>query len=242
MKRRDLLKSAAVGPLVAGQLTLGQAPRAAANDRIGVGAIGVGGMGTSDLNAFMSNPDVDVVAVCDCFQPNLDNALKLTGGKAKAYRDYRRLLEDRDIQAVMIATPEHWHAIMCIDACEAGKDVYVEKPASHHIRDGRLMVESARRNKRVVQVGTQQRSGAHFQRIVRYIQEGKIGEICYASVWTHFPTSRPRRLSRAGRRPAWIGTCGSAQRRSCPTTKCGITAGTVIGISGAGIRPSGAPT
>lgn len=162
MKRRDLLKTAAVGPFVARQLAFGQEiPRASANDRIGVGMIGVGGMGTSNLNAFMNNPDADVVAVCDCYQPNLDNALKLTGGKAKAYGDYRRLLENKDVQAVMIATPEHWHAIMCIDACEAGKDVYVEKPASHHIRDGRLMVESARRNNRVVQVGTQQRSGAH---------------------------------------------------------------------------------
>ena len=77
----------------------------------------------------------------------------LSGGKARPHRDYRRLLDDREIDAVVISTPEHWHALMCIDACQAGKDVYVEKPASHHIRDGRLMVEAARRNRRVVQVG-----------------------------------------------------------------------------------------
>src|SRR5581483_2008971 len=205
MRRRELLKTAALGHLVAGKLAFGQAPRTAANDRIGVG-----NMGTTDLTDFINNPDVDVVAVCDVYEPNLENALKLTGGKAKVYRDYRRLLEDRNVQAVMIATPEHWHAIMCIDACEAGKDVYVEKPASHHIRDGRLAVEAARRNKRVVQVSTQQRSGAHFQRAVRYVQEGKIGEICYASVWTHFPAPRPRTPVTGGPPPGmdwemWLG-------------------------------------
>jgi predicted dehydrogenase len=210
MKRRELLKAAALGAMIPVESAFSQGPRVAANDRIGVGAIGVGNMGASDLNAFLGNSDVEVVAVCDCYQPNLDNALKLTGGRAKAYGDYRRLLEDKNVQAVMIATPEHWHALMCIDACEAGKDVYVEKPASHHIRDGRLMVEAARRNNRVVQVGAQQRSGAHFQRIVRYIQEGRIGEICYATVWTHFPMPRPRAQVTGGPPPGmdwemWLG-------------------------------------
>jgi predicted dehydrogenase len=171
----------------------GAARRPAASDRIRLGAIGVGSFGTIDLKDFLANPDVDVVAACDVFQPNLDAAVALTGGKAKPYKDYRRLLEDKDIDAVVIATPEHWHALMCIDACDAGKDVYVEKPASHHIRDGRLMVEAARRKNRVVQVGSQQRSGAHFQRAVRYVQEKKIGEVYYATCWYHAlpPTPKP---------------------------------------------------
>lgn len=194
MKRRDLLKTAA-GAIVAGELASApneaaplQPARAPANDRIGVGLIGVGGMGTSNLRDFMDNPDLDIVAICDIYKTNLQRALNLAGGKAKSYHDYRRLLEDRNVQAVVISTPEHWHAIMCIDACEAGKDVYVEKPLSHHIRDGRLMVEAARRNQRVVQVGTQQRSGAHFQRAVKYVREGRIGSVYYVTCWYH---SRP---------------------------------------------------
>lgn len=147
--------------------------------------IGVGSMGTQNLRDFLDNADVNVVAICDVYKTNADKGISLTGGKAKYYLDYRRLLDDRDVQAVVISTPEHWHAIMCIDACDAGKDVYVEKPASHHIRDGRLMVEAARRNNRVVQVGTQQRSGSHFQRAVKYVQEGRIGTVHYATCWNH---------------------------------------------------------
>ncbi len=178
MDRRQLLKSAGVA---AGM----PAARAAASDRIGVGIIGCGGQGTWDQRVIQSQPDVEVVAACDVYRPNLERALALAGGKAKTYHDYRRLLEDRNVQAVVIATPEHWHALMCINACDAGKDVYVEKPASHNIRDGRLMVEAARRHQRVVQVGSQQRSGAHFQRAVKFIQDGKLGRIHYATCWNH---------------------------------------------------------
>jgi predicted dehydrogenase len=163
----------------------GQPPRSSANDRINIGMIGVGSFGTIDLNDFIANRDVNVAAVCDVYQTNLDKGLTLAGGKAKGYRDYRKLLEDKDVDAVVIATPEHWHALMCIDACDAGKDVYVEKPASHNIRDGRVMVETARRKNRVVQVGSQQRSGAHFQRVVKYVREGRIGSVPYATCWFH---------------------------------------------------------
>jgi predicted dehydrogenase len=160
-------------------------PLSAANDRIGIGFIGCGNMGSIDQRDFQLNPDVEVVAVCDVYRPNAERAQKTAGGSAKIYSDYRRLLENKDVQAVVIATPEHWHALMAIDACDAGKDVYVEKPASHHIRDGRLMVEAARRNNRVVQVGSQQRSGLHFQRVVKYIREGKIGDVAYTVCWNH---------------------------------------------------------
>jgi predicted dehydrogenase len=178
MNRRELLKSTGLAASV-------PAARAAANDRIGVGIIGCGGQGTWDQRVMQSQPDVEVVAVCDVYRPNLERARALAGGKARTYHDYRRLLEDRAVQAVVIATPEHWHALMCIDACHAGKDVYVEKPASHNIRDGRLMVEAARRNQRVVQVGSQQRSGSHFQRAVKFVQDGKLGRIHYAVCWNH---------------------------------------------------------
>ncbi len=184
MRRRDLLKGTSLAAMATGTMGAGQTSRAA-NDRIGVGVIGCGNMGTYDQRDFQSNPDVEVVAVCDVYDPSLERGQRLAGANAKTYRDYRRLLEDRDVQAVLIATPEHWHAIMCIDACDAGKDVYVEKPASHHIRDGRLMVEAAQRNKRVVQVGSQQRSGVHFQRVVKYVQDGRLGRINYVACWNH---------------------------------------------------------
>ena len=194
MRRRELLKRAtALGALMGGPLAFGQGGRRApASDRIRVGMIGVGAFGTVDLADFAANRDVEIAAVCDVYQPALEKAVAFTGGKARPYRDYRKLLEARDVDAVVIATPEHWHALMCIDACDAGKDVYVEKPASHHIRDGRLMVEAARRSHRVVQVGSQQRSGAHFQRVVKYVREGRLGEVLYATCWYHALPPPPR--------------------------------------------------
>ena len=215
MKRRELLqKATALGALVGGELAFGQtarAPaRAPASDRVRIGMIGVGAFGTINLGDFSSNKDVDVVAICDVYEPALEKAVAFTGGKARPYRDFRKLLDSRDVDAVVISTPEHWHAPMAILACEAGKDVYVEKPASHHIRDGRLMVDTARKTNRVVQVGSQQRSGAHFQRAVKYVREGRIGEVRYATCWYHSLPAAPKPLV-SGPPPAnldyelWLG-------------------------------------
>jgi predicted dehydrogenase len=193
VKRRELLKRATAlgaGSLVAAGARAGQA--VAASDRIRVGMIGVGNFGTMNMRDFVANPDVEVVAVCDVWKTNLDKAVAATGGKARPYKEYRKLLEAKDIDAVVVTTPEQWHAIMAIDACDAGKDVYVEKPCAHHIREGRLMVDAARRGKRVVQVGSQQRSGAHFQRAVKYVQDGRIGDVFHVSTWTHMPAPTPK--------------------------------------------------
>ncbi|HUG53973.1 MAG TPA: Gfo/Idh/MocA family oxidoreductase [Vicinamibacteria bacterium] len=213
MKRRDLLKMTALGALAGPRATWGQAVdrRAPASDRIRVGMIGVGNFGLSaNLPDFMKNPDVDVVALCDVDEARLDKAAALAGGKARRHRDYRRLLDDHEVDAVVITTPEHWHALMAIDACDAGKDVYLEKPVAHHIRDGRLIVEAARRGRRVVQVGTQQRSGAHFQRAVQYVRDGRIGDVHYAACWNHTPRAAPRPGVTGGPPPGldwdmWLG-------------------------------------
>jgi len=217
VKRRDLLKAAALGGFVGKDLALGKArqqnqvTKTPASHRIRIGMIGVGGFGFgTNLPDFLKNPDVEVVAICDVYESNLERAVELAGGKAKRYRDYRRLLDDREIDAVVITTPEHWHAIMAIDACDAGKDVYVEKPCAHHIRDGRAIVEAARRHNRVVQVGTQQRSGAHFQRVVKYVREGRIGDVYYATCWHHSPLSAPTAPVTGGPPPGldwdlWLG-------------------------------------
>jgi predicted dehydrogenase len=179
-RRRFLQQSTAAGlaPAAAAQST-------SPNDKIGVAIIGCGGMGRMDLTDFHKQPDVEIRAVCDAFRPSADQARQVTGGRADVFGDFRRVLERRDIDAVVIATPDHWHALMMVMACEAGKDVYVEKPISHNVREGRLMVEAARRHKRIVQVGIQQRSGAHFQRAVKAVQEGRIGEVRFAQCWNH---------------------------------------------------------
>ena len=195
MKRRQALKTTALGAAFLGSKSLALAqtaastdtPKAPPSDRIRVGVIGTGNFGTADMRQFLSHADVEVAAACDVFKPNLEKGVAATNGKAKAYGDFRRILDDKEIDAVVIATPEHWHAYMAIEACLAGKDVYLEKPCAHNIHDGRLIVAAAREKNRIVQVGTQQRSGSHFQRVVKYVQEGKIGEVTYASVWTHFP-------------------------------------------------------
>ncbi len=163
----------------------GRAQTVSPNDKLGIGIIGCGGMGRADQTDFQRIPEVEVVAVCDVRQQSLRRALELAGPKARPFTDYRLLLENKDVHAVVIATPDHWHALMCADACAAGKDVYVEKPVSRYVREGRAMVEAARRYNRVVQVGLQQRSGSHFQRAVRAVQEGRIGKVHYIQTWIH---------------------------------------------------------
>jgi predicted dehydrogenase len=189
MHRRDFLKGSALGVAVPAAAGFGDAQQASPSDRIGVGVIGCGGMGQMNLSDFLRNPEVDILAVCDAFQPNAERARQLAGGKAQLYRDYRQVLDRKDIAAVVIATPDHWHALMAVDACEAGKDVYVEKPVSFCVREGRLMVEAARRNRRVVQTGIQQRSGSHFQRAAQAVRAGRIGTVHYAQCWNHYNSS-----------------------------------------------------
>jgi hypothetical protein len=115
-----------------------------ANDRVRLGFIGLGNRGDQVLDAFLAHKDAEVVAVCDIYQPYLDFAAKKAGGQPQQFRDYRKLLDRKDLDAVVIATPDHWHACMTIHACQAGKDVYVEKPLSLCVAEGRAMVEAAR--------------------------------------------------------------------------------------------------
>lgn len=154
-----------------------------ASEKIVIGMIGCGGMGMAGMNFFVANPDVEVAAVCDVYEPHLQHAVEKTEGKAAPYKDFRKLLERKDLDAVVISTPDHWHAIHAIQACQAGKDVYVEKPLTYSIAEGRAVVNAARTNKRVVQVGTQQRSGAHFRRAVEIVQSGKIGKVAVVKCW-----------------------------------------------------------
>lgn len=194
LRRRDFMKQGAASVVVASlgveQVSLfaqnsETAPQAGPNDKIILGFIGMGRMGQSNLKTFMKHSDVEVAAVCDVYSPNLDAAIKMTDGKAKALKDFRRVLDMKDVQAVVVSSPDHWHPLQTILACEAGKDVYVEKPISVYLREGRRMVEVARRQKRVVQVGTQQRSGVHFQKAVELIRKGHIGKVSFVRTWNY---------------------------------------------------------
>jgi predicted dehydrogenase len=149
----------------------------AANNKVGVGFVGYGLIGKRHVLDFREQPDVNVVAVAECHQGRLEEAKTLIGGGVRGYGDFRKLLDDPDVDAVVISTPDHWHALMTILACAAGKDVYVEKPLTLFPREGRWMLDVARRHKRVVQVGTQQRSGPHYARARELIQEGHIGMV-----------------------------------------------------------------
>src|SRR5271170_302955 len=148
-----------------------------ANDRVQVGFVGFGLIGGQHVHDFKNQKDADLAAMCDVYQPRLEQGVAACGQTAKPYSDFRKLLENKDLQAVVVCTPDHWHALMTMMACAAGKDVYVEKPLTVFQREGRWMVDVARRYNRVVQVGTQQRSGLHYQKAKQLLEAGYIGEI-----------------------------------------------------------------
>lgn len=183
--RRTFVKTLAAGS--AGLMSVPASSYArilGANDRIGVGIIGMGRVARGHLNRLLSLPDAQVTALCDVYAPNLEWA-KARVNEASTTKDFRAVLDRDDVDAVFVATPDHWHALPTVRACEAGKDVYVEKPSSLTIREGRRMVEAARANNRVVQVGTQQRSGEHFQYAVELVRSGKLGPISYVRTWNY---------------------------------------------------------
>jgi predicted dehydrogenase len=179
MKRRDFLEH--TGRLA---FTAASARRIfGANERVAIGLIGCGGRGRHVARLMREAPGVEFSAVCDVYEPNALNAKQWAGSQARAYGDFRRLLDRNDIDAVLVATPDHWHAIPTVLACQAGKDVYVEKPLAHNIKEGRAMAEAARRYNRIVLTGTQQRSATHFPEVARIIQGGELGEMHYVRVW-----------------------------------------------------------
>lgn len=185
--RRQFLQQASA---VAGALTIPQVLSAGAVDathKIGIGIIGPGGMGMNHLRTLLQNPDAIITHVCDPDQKHLDRAAaeieKSSGNAPKAVRDMRHVFEDKTVDAVWIATPDHWHTPAALLAMDAGKHVYVEKPCSHNLREGRLLCEAAARTKRVVQVGTQSRSSEVLRRGIELLHNGAIGEVLVAKAW-----------------------------------------------------------
>jgi predicted dehydrogenase len=163
---------------------------AGANDRIRVGLIGCGGQGRNDLIKMLRIKNVECVALCDVDDNQVGVVRKAVDEQAGqkpefATRDFRKLLEQKDVDAVIIGTPDHWHALPTMMACEAGKDVYVEKPLSISIGEGRAMVNAARKHNRIVQMGTQQRSATHYAAAIDYVKSGKLGKIRVVKTWAY---------------------------------------------------------
>ena len=185
VNRRSFLKKTGAA-LAAGSVLNFNPSVFGANETITLALIGGKGQGRTDaLNAIKDGAVIKTLCDID------DEVLRRTGSDlAKAQnknptseKDFRRVLEDKDIDGVIIATPDHWHAIPTILACQAGKDVYIEKPLSQTILEGQLMRDAARKHNRVVQVGMQRRSGEHFQRAIEYVASGKLGKVCLVKAW-----------------------------------------------------------
>ena len=162
------------------------AAAAAPSDQIVLGVIGSGGRGTAVMAVFQKHADVRVGAICDVYEPNLERALSQAskaGSQPKAYRNYKDLLADKDIQAVLIATPEHWHAQMVLDAIAAGKDIYVEKPLCHTPEEGVALVEAEKKSKSVIQVGMQRRSYDLYLNARKIVAAGSLGKVRMVRSW-----------------------------------------------------------
>jgi predicted dehydrogenase len=184
--RREFLKAAGVAPSLFGRKIFTGKIRGA-NEKVNVAFIGVGRMGSANLAYAASVPGFQITAVCDVCQPTLqraqDQSRRLGFDGVKARKDFRGILADKSVDAVCIATPDYWHAHMTVEACKAGKDVYVETPAFAYIDEGPRMVEAARQYQRVVQAGTIRRSGAAFQKAREIVKNGDLGDIAFCRIY-----------------------------------------------------------
>jgi len=186
--RREFLKhgsvAAATGAFVS---QFGRTAKAAASERVRVGIVGAGGRAASLIASFSANKWVEVVGIADLdsnrLPMGLESAAKLQGMKPRGESDFRKLIDDQSIDALVVGTPDHWHAIPTILACQAGKDVYVEKPDSHNIVEGMRMVAAMRKHKRIVQMGSQHRATKRLQSAIEWVKSGKLGRVVVAKAW-----------------------------------------------------------
>jgi len=167
-------------PMLVPGSALAAAGKPGPNERIQLGLIGAGGMGTTNLRICAKYPDVVVRGICDIWKKKRDALTARYSRSAKAYHDYRELLQQRDIDAVIIATPHQWHCRQAVDACEAGKDIYLQKPMTLHLAESRVVKNAVLKHKRVCQLGTQIHASETYRRVVEWVRSGKLGDICMA--------------------------------------------------------------
>jgi predicted dehydrogenase len=201
VNRRRFIKTAALAA-AAGPLVLSTAKGKATSERVRLAFIGCGGRMGKTLPMFLSSPDAQLVAICDVVEPRMDERMKEIAGTRKDAPppdrevDYRRVLDRKDVDAVVISTPQHQHAIPFIHACQAGKHVFVEKPLSQTVVEGRAIVEAAKKAGVVAMMGTQQRAGPHFQKAVEMVRSGRLGRVPLVECWNYHDTR-----NRVGRAP-----------------------------------------
>jgi predicted dehydrogenase len=184
MLRREFLETSALLTSIASS-----ARAAAPSDRVRVGVIGCGGISAGDIAAFLAHPEPDIAAICDVddarLRITLDRLEKLGRRRPDTAKDFRRIVERSDIDVCLVCTPDHWHALPTIAACQSGKDVYCEKPLATSIGEGRVMRDIARKHGRICQMGTQWRSGEHYAQAVEMVKSGKIGRVRQVRCWAY---------------------------------------------------------
>jgi predicted dehydrogenase len=185
MQRREflgrLVQTTAATSLTA--MAYGDVP--GANDRVRVALVGCGVRGTAVGRLMQQVPGAEFVAACDVYDTNSGKAKEWIGSGCETYRDFRKVLDRKDVDAVLVATPDHWHATVAVLACRAGKDVYVEKPLAHNIKEGRAIVDAARKHNRIVQAGMQHRSSEHYRQAADVVQSGDLGPVRFVRIWNY---------------------------------------------------------
>ena len=201
MKRRRFLQhaSTAAGIGMASalpfELIAARRKQVSPNDKLGVAVIGCKGMGWTNMTRHFMVDGVECVALCDVDQRVLEgraaDAKKIQDKAPRLYSDYRKLLEDKDVDAVIVATPDHWHCRIMVDAIQAGKHVYVEKPIANSIKECRIMMAAGKKYGKVVQVGQWQRSGSHYEDAIAYVRSGNLGKIRLVKAWAYQGWMKP---------------------------------------------------
>ena len=229
MQRREFLASSALS--VAGAATLLAADpvgKVAASERVRVGCVGTGGRAFSLVNAFSRNKNCEVVALADLDPGKFGQAVaaveKNQGTKPQTVADFRKLIDDKSLDAIVVGTPDHWHAIPTILACLAGKDVYVEKPDGHNIVEGQRMVAAMKKQGRVVQMGTQARTTERMQTAIEFIRTGALGRCLVARAWESAKQGSIGFPRIANHRRVSTMTCGSARPRNGRSIRTAFTA------------------
>jgi predicted dehydrogenase len=182
-------RRAFLGSSLAASAFAAGARAAAPSDRVRIGLVGCGGISVADTNAFLAHPESEIVAICDVddaqIKATLERLEKLGRPRPEAVKDFRRVVDRKDVDVCLVCTPDHWHALPTIAACQAGKDVYVEKPLAASIGEGRAMRDAAREHGRVCQMGAQWRSGEHYREAVELVRSGKIGKVRQVRCWAY---------------------------------------------------------
>jgi predicted dehydrogenase len=198
ISRRRFLKRSCAGtawPLLGGLVIANSGHSFGANDKIRVGLIGCGGMGKGDLATFLLNPEVDCPVLCDVDERQLGDAIKLVEAKRQVRpqvtKDFRRVIERSDVDVLLVATPDHWHALPTVLGCQAGKDVYVEKPLARSIGEGRAMLDVARDTGRIVQMGAHRRSSPTYAQAIEFVRSGQLGKVGLVRAWAYLDWIKP---------------------------------------------------